>query len=200
MTLANLEEYIERVTQVFLVDGVQHQFNAFVKGFNNILSVEHLRVFTVNELSTLLCGVDENANDIWNKHSKYHSSPSTQAPTNNSLALLENTKLEHGYNHTSRAIGFLMEILGEFTGTQRRGFLKFVTGSPRLPVGGFKALNPKLTIVRKDHTPPLTPDDYLPSVNTCFYYLKLPDYTSKDVMKEKLLFAIENGQDSFSLS
>ncbi len=70
VTLANLEEYIERVTQVFLVDGVQQQFNAFVKGFNAILSVEHLRVFTVNELSTLLCGVDETANDMWTKNSK----------------------------------------------------------------------------------------------------------------------------------
>jgi len=70
VTLANLDEYIERVTQVFLVDGVQHQFTAFIKGFNTILSVEHLRVFTVNELSTLLCGVDETANDMWNKNGK----------------------------------------------------------------------------------------------------------------------------------
>eukprot|EP00029_Vermamoeba_vermiformis_P005154 TRINITY_DN1713_c0_g2_i1.p1 TRINITY_DN1713_c0_g2~~TRINITY_DN1713_c0_g2_i1.p1 ORF type:complete len:1642 (+),score=538.02 TRINITY_DN1713_c0_g2_i1:92-5017(+) len=92
VTLANLEEYVERVTQVFLVDGVQHQFNAFVNGFNAILSVEHLRVFTVNELSTLLCGVDETANDMWNKN-----------------ALLENTKLEHGYNHTGL---FLSTLVG----------------------------------------------------------------------------------------
>jgi len=30
---------------------------------------------------------------------------------------------------------------------ERKEFLKFVTGSSRLPFGGFKALNPLLTVV-----------------------------------------------------
>jgi E3 ubiquitin-protein ligase TRIP12 len=32
---------------------------------------------------------------------------------------------------------------------ERRKFLTFVTGSPRLPNGGFGALDPKLTVVLK---------------------------------------------------
>ena len=28
-----------------------------------------------------------------------------------------------------------------------------------------------------------------PSVNMCFYYLRLPDYPSKEVMREKLIMA-----------
>ena len=37
----------------------------------------------------------------------------------------------------------------ELNRDERKKFLKFVTGSPRLPNGGFGALDPKLTVVLK---------------------------------------------------
>jgi len=40
---------------------------------------------------------------------------------------------------------------------------------------------------------------FLPSVMTCFNYLKLPDYSTKEVLKEKLLLAINEGAE-FHLS
>ena len=42
--------------------------------------------------------------------------------------------------------------MSELNKQGRREFLKFVTGSPRLPLGGFKELSPKLTIVLKKQT------------------------------------------------
>jgi E3 ubiquitin-protein ligase TRIP12 len=42
-----------------------------------------------------------------------------------------------------------------------------ITGAPKLPLGGFKALHPQFTVVRKREPPPFKPDDYLPSVMTC---------------------------------
>jgi len=65
---------------------------------------------------------------------------------------------------------------------------------------GFRGLNPPLTVVRKLHEPPLKADDYLPSVMTCVNYLKLPEYSSKRVMKEKLKTAMQEGVGSFHLS
>lgn len=84
----------------------------------------------------------------------------------------------------------------------QRQFLQFVTGCPRLPVGGFKALSPPLTIVKKDSfdSPDANPDEYLPSVMTCVNYLKLPDYSTKDIMKNKLKMAAMEGQYCFYLS
>ncbi|KDP29070.1 hypothetical protein JCGZ_16459 [Jatropha curcas] len=79
-----------------------------------------------------------------------------------------------------------------------RVFWAFVTGAPRLPPGGLASLSPKLTIVRK-HCSNCADAD-LPSVMTCANYLKLPPYSSKDKMKEKLLYAITEGQGSFHLS
>lgn len=83
---------------------------------------------------------------------------------------------------------------------QQRLFLQFITGSPKLPIGGFKALLPPLTIVCKTCRSSEKPDQYLPSVMTCVNYIKLPDYSSFEVLKERLLVAMLEGQGSFHLS
>ena len=67
-------------------------------------------------------------------------------------------------------------------------------------VAGLRSLNPPLTIVRKSFEPPLCADNYLPSVMTCVNYLKLPDYSSKEIMASKLKLAAQEGQRSFHLS
>lgn len=115
---------------------------------------------------------------------------------------MESTRCDHGFSHSSSTVKYFLEVLTELDEKQRREFLLFVTGSPKLPVGGFKALEPKLTIVRKEQPKGVKsdPDKTLPSVNCCFYYLKLPEYSSKSVLKEKLLFAIQHGQGSFSFN
>ena len=43
-------------------------------------------------------------------------------------------------------------------------------------------------------------DGDLPSVMTCANYIKLPPYSSKAVLRERLLYAIREGQGSFDLS
>ena len=65
---------------------------------------------------------------------------------------------------------------------------------------GFKALTPPLTIVRKTFETSENPDNFLPSVMTCVNYLKLPDYSSSEIMQIKLRLAAEEGQLSFHLS
>jgi len=71
-------------------------------------------------------------------------------------------------------------------------------------VGGLKNLKPPLTIVRKTPDPtfdvPSKIADALPSVMTCANYLKLPDYTLEETMREKLFLAMMEGQNSFHLS
>lgn len=115
-------------------------------------------------------------------------------------SLMDCCRPDHGYSHDSRAIKFLFEILSNYLAEEQRAFLQFVTGSPRLPVGGFKSLSPPLTIVRKTFEPNENPDDYLPSVMTCVNYLKLPDYSDAKVMRERLRVAASEGQHSFHLS
>ena len=67
---------------------------------------------------------------------------------------------------------------------------------------GFRSLAHRLTIVRKtaEANSEQVSDEQLPSVMTCVNYLKLPDYSSKEVMCQKLKFAMFEGQGSFLLS
>jgi hypothetical protein len=37
-----------------------------------------------------------------------------------------------------------------------------------------------------------SPDKYLPHAQTCFFSLSLPAYSTKEIMREKLLYAIKN--------
>lgn len=50
--------------------------------------------------------------------------------------LLDALKPDHGFTIDSPAIRNLAEILSNYNKEEQRLFLQFVSGSPRLPVGG----------------------------------------------------------------
>lgn len=89
--------------------------------------------------------------------------------------------------HFFFSLGFqnFVNVLVKMDGKERKSFLQFATGCSSLPPGGLANLHPRLTVVRKvDAT-----DGSYPSVNTCAHYLKLPDYSSEEIMRERLLAA-----------
>eukprot|EP00736_Rhodelphis_marinus_P005766 Rmarinus@m.19562 len=179
VTIHNLEEYIGAVVDTMLWKGIRSQVLAFRQGFSEVFPVERLLMFSSEEFDELLCGSQE----AWSLE-----------------YLLESSKSDHGYSSVSPAVRSFLEILTNLNPQERVEFLKFATGSPRLPVGGLKNLNPKLTIVKRNPEEGVNVDSYLPTVMTCANYIKLPDYSSKDIMKERLLTAIKEGQGSFHLS
>ncbi|XP_009358184.1 E3 ubiquitin-protein ligase UPL4 isoform X1 [Pyrus x bretschneideri] len=177
VNMTNLEDYVSLVADSTVNAGISRQVEAFRSGFNQVFPIEHLQIFTEEELERLLCG----ERDSWAFNE-----------------LLDHIKFDHGYTVSSPPIINLLEIIHKFDQEQRRAFLQFVTGAPRLPPGGFASLSPKLTIVRKHSSN--WEDLDLPSVMTCANYLKLPPYSSQETMREKLLYAITEGQGSFHLS
>lgn len=177
VNITNLEDYISEVVDATIRSGISRQVEAFKSGFNQVFPLEALQIFTEDELERLLCG----ESDAWNVSE-----------------LMDHIKFDHGYTASSPPAISLLEIMQEFESEERRAFLQFVTGAPRLPPGGLAALNPKLTVVRKicgNET-----DMDLPSVMTCANYLKLSPYSSKERMRQRLLYAIQEGQGSFHLS
>ncbi|KAI0794507.1 hypothetical protein C8Q74DRAFT_1365946 [Fomes fomentarius] len=179
VTEDNVDEYIREVIDAIIGKGAQAQAQAFREGFSKVFPIADLQAFTSDELIMLFGNADED----W--------SPET---------LSEALKADHGFHVESRAIRDLVEIMSEYDAPTRRSYLQFITGSPKLPIGGFRGLSPPLTVVRKPHEAPLTADDYLPSVMTCVNYLKLPEYSTKAVMREKLSIAMREGVGSFHLS
>ncbi|GME29255.1 HECT domain-containing protein [Neofusicoccum parvum] len=179
VTIDNVAQYVEKVLDMTLGSGVQKQAEAFRTGFTQVFPYSALRAFTSDELVMLFGRTEED----WSLET-----------------LMDSIKADHGYNLDSKSVRNLLQVMSELTASQRRDFLQFVTGSPKLPIGGFKALTPMFTVVCKPSEPPYTSDDYLPSVMTCVNYLKMPDYSTLDILKEKLFVAIKEGQGAFHLS
>ncbi|XP_023046191.1 ubiquitin-protein ligase E3A isoform X4 [Piliocolobus tephrosceles] len=98
-------------------------------------------------------------------------------------ALEETTEYDGGYTRDSVLIREFWEIVHSFTDEQKRLFLQFTTGTDRAPVGGLGKL--KMIIAKNG------PDtERLPTSHTCFNVLLLPEYSSKEKLKERLLKAI----------
>ncbi|EWM23921.1 ubiquitin-protein ligase, partial [Nannochloropsis gaditana] len=187
VTRQNLGLYVQRVLQVGLREAVRPQVTAMLTGLQDIVPTGALWVFTEEEIMAMVGGVG----------SEMGKDPEE---------ILEALACDHGYTRGSQAVRWLVEILAEMTLEEERHFLMFVTGSPGLPVGGLMGCCPRLTVVKKvaeGHARALGQagvDAMLPSASTCTNYLKLPDYSSRAVMRERLLLSLRHGQHSFHLS
>lgn len=180
VTIHNLAEWIDLVVDALAGKGIQAQFDAIREGFNFIFPVEKLSVFEPTELETLMCGSIE---QDWSKE-----------------AILDAANYTHGFTVHSKVSQWFATLLSSFDEEQRRKFLRFATGSPRLPPRGFKGFHHRLTLSRKDAEKSHSADDYYPSVSTCFLFIKIPEYSSYELFKERFLTAVENGQQGFGLS
>lgn len=180
VTIHNLSEWVDLVVDAIAGKGIQAQFEAICEGFNHIFPVEALRVFEPSELETLICGSIE---QDWSKD-----------------AILDAANYTHGFSVHSKVSQWFATLLSSFTDEQRRKFLRFATGSPRLPPRGFKGFHHRLTLSRKDAEKSHSADDYYPSVSTCFLFIKIPEYSTFEIFKERFLTAVENGQQGFGLS
>ena len=95
-----------------------------------------------------------------------------------------------GYHPSQPFIRWFWEVVSEFDDADRAALLKFVTACSRPPLLGFRMLSPSISIHQVSiHAD----DDRLPTAGTCMNLLKLPRYTSKEVLREKLRYSIHNG-------
>ncbi|XP_038260486.1 E3 ubiquitin-protein ligase HECTD1 isoform X8 [Dermochelys coriacea] len=165
VTMDNAEEYVELMFDFCMQTGIQKQMDAFRDGFNRVFPMEKLSSFSHEEVQMILCG---------------NQSPSWAAED-----IINYTEPKLGYTRDSPGFLRFVRVLCGMSSDERKAFLQFTTGCSTLPPGGLANLHPRLTVVRKvDAT-----DASYPSVNTCVHYLKLPEYSSEEIMRERLLAA-----------
>ncbi|KAA8589723.1 hypothetical protein FQN60_013088 [Etheostoma spectabile] len=105
------------------------------------------------------------------------------------LSLFTGYELETmGVEPTSSLIQWFWEVMESFSNTERSLFLRFVWGRTRLPrtIADFRGRDFVVQVLDK-YNPP---DHFLPESYTCFFLLKLPRYSCKQVLEEKLKYAI----------
>lgn len=128
-----------------------------------------------------------------------------------------------GYSRDSPPFRYLVSVLARMNATERREFLQvrrraataaavhalarsyrsvtrpqFATGSPQLPPGGITALRPPIKVSRAVlHSGEHSGGDLDTAVTragTCFHQLHLPEYSSAEVLRERLLFSIRGSK------
>lgn len=97
-------------------------------GFNKVFPIKTLSIFTPSELGKLIAGED--------------TFPVTWTYND----LLNYFEPVAGYTRQSPGYLLLLNVLTTFNGLERRAFVKFITGCPNLPPGGFKNLYPVLKV------------------------------------------------------
>jgi E3 ubiquitin-protein ligase TRIP12 len=115
VTIDNVAAYVDAVIDFTLGSGVRRQVDAFRAGFSQVFPYPALHAFTPDELVMLFGRVEED----WSLET-----------------LMDSIKADHGFNLDSRTVRCLLQVMSEFDASERRDFLQFVTGSPKLPIGG----------------------------------------------------------------
>lgn len=164
VTYANRHHYISLLEQFRLTE-FDLAVSHIRRGLGTIVPVPLLPLFTPNEVEAMICG----RRDI--------SVPYLRA----------NTRFRAPLHATDDAVLWLWRALESFSSKEKQLFLRFVNGMSRLPS------NPADFMQKFELTPArFNTDQDLPVSHTCFFSLELPRYSSYDILRAKLLYAICN--------
>ncbi|SCU90573.1 LAMI_0E02674g1_1 [Lachancea mirantina] len=163
VTRSNVLEYVLSIAEYKLNRKSRIPTRYFLGGLTVMIPAHWIQMFNSVELQMLISG---GGKDI------------------NLADLRANT--EYGdYVDGDITIRHFWDILREFSPEQRLKFVKFVTSVPRAPLQGFGSLDPHFGIRNAGRD-----IARLPTASTCVNLLKLPDYRDKDLLRQKLLYAL----------
>ena len=167
-------EYVDLVADHILTNAIRPQINSFLEGFTELVPRELISIFNDKELELLISGLPEIDLEDLKANTEYT-----------------------GYTVASNVVQWFWEVVKTFNKEDMARFLQFVTGTSKVPLEGFKALQgisgPQRFQIHKAYGAP----DRLPSAHTCFNQLDLPEYTSKEQLQERLLLAIHEASEGF---
>ncbi|KAK3567605.1 hypothetical protein QTP86_020291 [Hemibagrus guttatus] len=173
VTTANRIAYIHLVADYRLNKQIRAHCLAFRQGLANVLNLEWLRMFDQQEIQVLISGARiPICLDDLKKFTNYSG----------------------GYSPTHPVIKIFWDVVENFSDEEKRKLLKFVTSCSRPPLLGFKELYPAFCIHNGGNDL-----ERLPTASTCMNLLKLPEFYDQQLMKSKLLYAIESSS-GFELS
>jgi ubiquitin-protein ligase E3 A len=165
----NLKMFIEKYSDFLVNELIHHQFESIERGFYSIIRKPVVSYLQSKELEKIIVGCNSIDIDALREHSVYS-----------------------GFEDDSSVLMHFWEIFKEYSSEDRRRLLQFITGNDRIPVAGPESF--RLVIMKNG-----CDTDRLPSSQTCFNTLLLPEYSSKEKLREKLFTAITMTKGFFLL-
>ncbi|XP_048005438.1 probable E3 ubiquitin-protein ligase HERC2 [Leguminivora glycinivorella] len=164
VTPENKDEYVQLALHYRLHE-FEEQVRAVRDGMSRVVPAPLLSLFTAAELEALVCG-------------------SPDIPVH----ALRASATYKGIEPNSPLVHWFWEVMEELSGSERALFLRFVWGRTRLPRAPQDPRQRDFVLQVLDKYQP--PDHFLPESYTCFFLLKMPRYSCKAVLREKLRYAI----------
>ncbi|KAH8582989.1 ubiquitin ligase with a HECT domain at the C-terminus [Cryptosporidium sp. chipmunk genotype I] len=163
VTLKNLHLFVQLAERCRMLDDTNIMTN-ILKGFGTIIPLGRMRMlFNYQKIEYLICG-----------ESKID------------LATLKN----HTVSPHPELKEQLFQVLETFNNEQLQKLLRFVSGRSRLPQVNNNCSDWKFSI--NYDNPDTIQDNRLPIATTCGFRLSLPKYSSIEILRSRLLYAINN--------
>eukprot|EP01041_Mallomonas_annulata_P001258 gene1258-2435_t len=169
VVLDELGLYLKLYVEARLSEG-EVAVEAFRDGLLSVIPENAITLLTWEEMQKLVCGV------------RYIDVERLRA----------NTEYDDDVTAEDSHIVAFWDVLRSFSEEEKSSFLRFVWARPTLPPKGVE-FPQKLKIqsaVGDDAT--LKPDQYLPKAHTCFFSINLPRYSCKQIVEDRLKYAITN--------
>ena len=150
VTEENKMEYVRLITELKLTTAIRAQIDAFVKGFYEIIPKDLVRIFDEQELELLISGLPDIDIDDWRANTAYQ-----------------------GYTSSSPQIQWFWRAVRAFGREERAKLLQFVTGSSKIPMGGFANLEGMNGVSKFLITKVYGKPTRLPAAHTWYVYRRL---------------------------
>ncbi|XP_074027095.1 E3 ubiquitin-protein ligase hyd isoform X3 [Leptinotarsa decemlineata] len=173
VTFSNVYDYVRKYAKYRMLKVQEKAIDSIRTGVFDVLPESSLDGLTAEDLRLLLNGVGDINVSVLISYTSFND--------------------ESGEN-SERLVKFkrwLWSIVEKMTHVERQDLVYFWTGSPALPASedGFQPM-PSVTIRPAD-------DAHLPTANTCISRLYIPLYSSRTVLRQKLLLAIKTKNFGF---
>lgn len=175
---ANKGEYVKLVTEMKLTTAIKSQLDAFLKGFHEIIPANLVSIFNEQELELLISGLPDIDIDDWRNNTEYHG----------------------GYNISSSQVVWFWRAVRSFDQELRAKLLQFATGTSKVPLEGFCALQGSSGVQKFQIHKDYGGIERLPTAHTCFNQLDIPEYESYEQLRKNLLLAMNEGNVGFGFA
>lgn len=173
VTPQNVYEYVRKYAEHRMLTVAEQPLNAMRKGLLDVLPKNALEDLTAEDFRLLVNGCGEVNVQMLISFTSFNDESGENAEK-----LLQFKR-------------WFWSIVEKMSMTERQDLVYFWTSSPSLPASeeGFQPM-PSITIRPPD-------DQHLPTANTCISRLYVPLYSSKQILKQKLLLAIKTKNFGF---
>ena len=171
VTPGNVREYVDGTARLRAYDSIAAQMRALTQGLYDVIPLGQLSFLSFKEVSLLLRGVEDV--DVSDLRAATAYEPADSVDDRNPI------------------ISWFWDIVSEFANEDKRNLLRFVSGSPFPPVHGFGGMDGRRVWFQIQLDSSLIVNQ-VPMAQTCFVQLRIPRYTSRAIMRARLLMAIRN--------